>query len=65
MKPGLKPGFGLKIDVAWTKNKPIRTKNKPIRTKNRTGFGLKIAWIRAFWTKNSWEGAAIALKINH
>lgn len=58
MKPGLKPGFGLKIDVAWTKNKPIRTKN-------RTGFGLKIAWIYAFWTKNSWEGAAIALKINH
>jgi hypothetical protein len=58
MKPGLKPGFGLKIDVAWTKNKPRRTKN-------RTGFGLKIAWIRAFCTKNSREGAAIALKINH
>jgi hypothetical protein len=58
MKPGLKPGFGLKIDVDWTKNKPIRTKN-------RTAVGLKIAWIRALWTKNSWEGAAIALKINH
>ena len=55
IKPGLKPGFGLKIGCRWTKNQTTRTKNKP-------AFALKID---AYWTKNSREGADIALKIKH
>ena len=55
IKPGLKPGFGLKIECHWTKNQTTRTKNKP-------AFALKID---AYWSKNSREGADIALKINH
>ena len=43
IKPGLKPGFGLKINIHWTKNQTTRTKNKP-------AFALKID---AYWTKNS------------
>lgn len=39
----------------WSKNQTTRTKNKP-------AFALKID---AYCSKNSWEGADIALKINY